>query len=471
MAEQVTGQGNEVITLQFSMKKLPKMDGMFGKSDPYFTLSRSREDGKSVVVYKSIVIKSNLNPSFKSFQIQSQTLCNCDAYRPIIISVWDWDKSSDDDIIGTVQTNLNELRSKPQGLKIKGKKSKKNYGEINCIGFNSEPLSGFLDYMQGGAEISLMAAIDFTGSNGHPRDAQSLHHIYGGQPSKYQNAIRQIGNIVSVYDFDKKFPVWGFGAWMNEVVYHDFALNFDESNPEVSGIYGVEECYLNALKAETFQLSGPTLFEPVLRKAKYCAEIAHKTNDLYYLILLILTDGIINDMKQTKDEIVEMANNDLPISIIIVGVGDADFAAMHELDGDERGLMSSKGKYAKRDIVQFVRYNAYKDLNKLSKQTLMEIPRQFMSYTKIHNIVPGEKGKIEQKEEQFVVSEDDLKENEQLYPQLEAHESNYNYGGDLYANAPLPSGWEKGYDESGRPYYLDNVRKITQWEHPSSTKK
>eukprot|EP01084_Bolivina_argentea_P122924 217851_1 len=101
----------------------------------------------------------------------------------------------------------------------------------------------------------------------------------------------------------------------------------------------------------------------------------------------------------------------------------------------------------------------------------MEIPRQFMSYVKIHNIVPGEKGKMEQKEEQFVVSEDDLKEDEQLYPQLEAHESNYNYGGDLYANAPLPSGWEKGYDESGRPYYLDNVRKITQWEHPSSTKK
>eukprot|EP01084_Bolivina_argentea_P026185 48638_1 len=334
MAEQVTGQGNEVITLQFSMKKLPKMDGMFGKSDPYFTLSRSREDGKSVVVYKSIVIKSNLNPSFKSFQIQSQTLCNCDAYRPIIISVWDWDKSSDDDIIGTVQTNLNELRSKPQGLKIKGKKSKKNYGEINCIGFNSEPLSGFLDYMQGGAEISLMAAIDFTGSNGHPRDAQSLHHIYGGQPSKYQNAIRQIGNIVSVYDFDKKFPVWGFGAHYSHSVKHDFALNWNDNNPEVEGIYGIEQVYLNGIRSEKFQLSGPTLFEPILKKARFCAEIAHKTDGLQYMILLILTDGIINDMRQTKNEIVAMANLNLPISIIIVGIGQADFSKMDELDGD-----------------------------------------------------------------------------------------------------------------------------------------
>jgi hypothetical protein len=38
---------------------------------------------------------------------------------------------------------------------------------------------------------------------------------------------------------------------------------------------------------------------------------------------LILTDGIINDMQKTIDEIVR--GSDLPLSIIIVGVGEADF--------------------------------------------------------------------------------------------------------------------------------------------------
>ena len=63
--------------------------------------------------------------------------------------------------------------------------------------------------MQGAVDMALMCAIDFTGSNGHPDDYQSLHYLKGGTPSQYQNAIRQIGNIVSVYDSDQKFPVWG----------------------------------------------------------------------------------------------------------------------------------------------------------------------------------------------------------------------------------------------------------------------
>ena len=40
-----------------------------------------------------------------------------------------------------------------------------------------------------------------------PRDNGSLHSITRG-PSAYQNAIRQIGNIVASYDADKNFPVW-----------------------------------------------------------------------------------------------------------------------------------------------------------------------------------------------------------------------------------------------------------------------
>jgi vacuolar-type H+-ATPase subunit F/Vma7 len=38
-----------------------------------------------------------------------------------------------------------------------------------------------------------------------------------------------------------------------------------------------------------------------------------------YTILLIITDGIINDMQQTINEIVK--GSVLPLSIIIVGVG------------------------------------------------------------------------------------------------------------------------------------------------------
>ena len=52
-----------------------------------------------------------------------------------------------------------------------------------------------------------------------------------------------------------------------------------------------------------------------------------------YFILLILTDGVITDMDQTKQAVV--AASGLPMSIIIVGVGEADFKMMEELDSDE----------------------------------------------------------------------------------------------------------------------------------------
>ena len=71
-----------------------------------------------------------------------------------------------------------------------------------------------------------------------------------------------------------------------------------------------------------------------------------------YHILLIITDGAIHDMKETKDLIVECSL--YPLSIIIIGVGGADFSNMIELDGDDVILKNSKGQAAARDIVQFV---------------------------------------------------------------------------------------------------------------------
>lgn len=52
-----------------------------------------------------------------------------------------------------------------------------------------------------------------------------------------------------------------------------------------------------------------------------------------YNICLILTDGSICDMDQTMRAIEEAAK--LPISIIIIGLGDEDYTSMVVLDGDD----------------------------------------------------------------------------------------------------------------------------------------
>ena len=97
------------------------------------------------------------------------------------------------------------------------------------------------------------------------------------------------------------------------------------------------------------QLYGPTNFAPVIN---HVARIASTdVTGANYYVLLIVTDGVITDMNNTISAII--AASYLPMSIIIVGVGDADFEAMDALDADGR-LLSIGRDRAQRDIVQFV---------------------------------------------------------------------------------------------------------------------
>ena len=96
-------------------------------------------------------------------------------------------------------------------------------------------------------------------------------------------------------------------------------------------------------------------------------------------------------MKQTIDQVVR--GSFLPVSIIIVGIGNEDFGKMETLDGDVKTLYSKKlKKKAARDIVQFVPYHKFKrDPQRLAKEVLAEIPKQLTEYFMTHAIKPSPK--------------------------------------------------------------------------------
>nr|XP_034317442.1 copine-8 isoform X1 [Crassostrea gigas] len=389
----------EEITLHFRASHLDKKD-FFGKSDPYLQISRVNEDGSYTVVHRTEVVMKTLNPTWRPFMITARSLCNGDYDRSIKFECFDWDSDGGHDFIGEFTTNLRELSRGPCSSNIyhvinpKKQAKKKKYkdsGEVTLLSFKSEQVCSFLDYIQSGStEMNFTVAIDFTASNGNPTSPSSLHYLNPyGTPNQYAAAIQAVGNIIQDYDSDKLFPALGFGARMSDgSVHHEFALNFNPSNPFCSGVDGVLQAYYNSLK--NVQLYGPTNFSPVINHvARFATAIQDGSQ---YFVLLIITDGIITDMQQTQQAIVNASR--LPMSIIIVGVGDADFTAMDILDGDDVRL-SYNGVHAVRDIVQFVPYNDFLSRGDmalsqaaLAKEVLAEIPDQFLSYMKQHNIKP-----------------------------------------------------------------------------------
>ncbi|CAO2610446.1 Cpne2 [Lemmus lemmus] len=280
---------NRVITLSLAGRKLDKKD-LFGKSDPFLEFYKPGDDGKWMLVHRTEVIKSTLDPVWKPFTVPLVSLCDGDMEKPIQVG------------------------------------------------------------------------IDFTASNGNPLDPSSLHYINPMGTNEYLSAIWAVGQIIQDYDSDKMFPALGFGAQLppDWKVSHEFAINFNPTNPFCSGVDGIAQAYSACLPHIRFY--GPTNFSPIVNHvARFAAQATRQQTATQYFILLIITDGVISDMEETRHAVVQASK--LPMSIIIVGVGNADFAAMEFLDGDNRRLRSHTGEEAARDIVQFVPFREFRNVS------------------------------------------------------------------------------------------------------------
>lgn len=391
-AEEV--KDNRAIDLELEAKNLDKKD-TFGKSDPFLEFFKQGDDGKWVLVHRTEVVKNNLNPVWKKFSVPLQTFCGSDLDRPLKVDCSDHDSDGSHDLIGSFSCSVAALQKTASfdcihPEKQKKKKSYKNSGSVLVRKCKISTQFSFLDYVMGGCQINFTVGVDFTGSNGDPRSPQSLHYLSPDGLNQYLSALWSVGQVVQHYDSDKLFPAFGFGAKLPpdyQAAHHDFALNFNPSNPYCQGIEGIVNAYRQVLP--TLRLSGPTNFSPIINHVSSIAATAAASNNAsQYFVLLILTDGEITDLDQTRDAIVRASS--LPLSIIIVGVGPADFAAMTLLDGDDGVLRSTTGERVQRDIVQFVPFRENKDAPQaaLAQSVLAEVPTQLVSYFKMRGFEP-----------------------------------------------------------------------------------
>uniref|UniRef100_A0A7N6BLX9 C2 domain-containing protein n=1 Tax=Anabas testudineus TaxID=64144 RepID=A0A7N6BLX9_ANATE len=356
-------------------------------------LKNKKPAGKGTITIIAEEIKDN---RVVNFEVQARKLDNK-------VECYDYDNDGSHDLIGAFETTMTHLQQAShvspaefECINSKKKQKKKGYKNSGIVSVKLCQVVKeytFLDYIMGGCQINFTVAIDFTGSNGDPKSPQSLHYISPQGVNEYLSAIWSVGNVIQDYDSDKMFPAFGFGAQIPPTwqVSHEFPLNFNPSNPFCAGLFTSVEGVVQAYRAclPQVKLYGPTNFSPIINHvACFAKQALQQTTASQYFVLLIITDGVITDMDETRNAIVNASR--LPMSVIIVGVGGADFSAMEFLDGDDGRLRSQTGEAALRDIVQFVPFRQFQNAPReaLSKSVLAEIPGQLVEFLNTMKLAP-----------------------------------------------------------------------------------
>ncbi|KAK5580936.1 hypothetical protein RB653_000963 [Dictyostelium firmibasis] len=388
-AEEIN-QTNHEIFLRAEGIDLDKKD-LFS-SDPYFKIYKTTPSGEQLLVFQSVVIKNTLNPIWPQLQMKLEEFNGGDMFRELLIEVYDYDSIGAHDLIGITRTTTDAiLRGLIEYPLINPKKTSKsgykNSGVLKFYEARLEKSHSFLDYLAGGCEISLITAIDCTGSNGSVNATSGLHYnnvAFGG--SAYSRSIASVGSVLSSYDSDGFIDVYGFGGEYRGSTSHCFPFSLDPNVPAAFGVAGVLEMYNNNISKIPF--SGPTNFASIIQESMNKATQGQTPYNQKYTVLLIITDGEICDMDETIRNLVIAST--MPISVVIVGVGSSSFENMDLLDGDGGFLKDYKGNKAKRDIVQFVPFNKFSNsIDALAQETLKEIPGQLLSYFKSVGIPPN----------------------------------------------------------------------------------
>ena len=394
--------GKLLVKGRFSGKKLAKRD-LFS-SDPYLIFTQLGVAGSASrsQVHKTEVVTRNRNPMWKPVKFKVD-LPKGGSYNHIKLEILcnDKDQLSCDDEIGIAHCTLEELLNADKlpliFSKKKGRRGYKDSGNIICKDVSAVRMPSLIEYLQGGLKLHFSVAIDLTASNGDPRDPNSLHYQTPGFANQYVRALTIIGSILQHYaPTDNMFSAYGFGAELpgqTGVASSCFPLSLGH-DPRCPGIDGIIAAYQHVL--QNVRLSGPTNFAPLIEEAiRNAADRPNDASVQNYDVLLILTDGVVTDYNRTVEKIID-ASYTAPLSIIIIGVGNANFEKMERLDGDNQLLSTVDGKRtAARDIVQFVPLRDFHNQppDRLASTVLAEMPENIVDYfisSRTPAIMPGQ---------------------------------------------------------------------------------
>ena len=373
----------------------------FSKIDPCIRFYRTRPEYSKatdpnqipdatgwVKVYETEHKPGDLNPDFAPFRITGNKLCRGDEGAILKAELWDYSSRGESKMtrIGKGFFTIRNIMGAQSEIQTLDEK-KQPTGSIIIEKFVKERSFDIIDYVNGGLNLSQMIVIDYSQANGNPKDPKSLHYFDPKTCSCYEDIITKVGQVLFQYDKDGKIPMYGFGAKMPMLGVNDskdFFYVQKKNMPYATSIADTIKLYESAF--EYCEPAGPCKLAQVVRPTMDWIKGIVTLDKYFYTVLVIITASSISDMDETVKAVVEASV--LPLSIIIVGVGNARFEDAVYLDSDAARLKDSSGRTAVRDIVQFVDYKKCNSLQQLSEEVLAELPHQIVEYFTMNKIPP-----------------------------------------------------------------------------------
>ncbi|KAK9038276.1 hypothetical protein V6N11_023156 [Hibiscus sabdariffa] len=244
---------------------------------------------------------------------------------------------------------------------------------------------------------NLIVGIDFTKSNQwtgkRSFNGKSLHHIGNGS-NPYEQAISIIGRTLAVFDEDNLIPCFGFG----DASTHDHdVFSFYPDKRFCNGFEEVLSRYREIVPH--LRLSGPTSFAPIIEMAMTIVEQSCGQ----YHVLVIIADGQVTGSddtghgglspqeQKTINAIVQASK--LPLSIIVVGVGDGPWDLMKEFDDNIPARAFDNFQFVNFTEIMSKSIAPTRKEMEFALAALMEIPSQYKA-TIEHNILGVRKGNV-----------------------------------------------------------------------------
>eukprot|EP00835_Amoeboradix_gromovi_P006392 NODE_740_length_4671_cov_0.215879.p1 type:complete len:1078 gc:universal NODE_740_length_4671_cov_0.215879:4442-1209(-) len=200
----------------------------------------------------------------------------------------------------------------------------KNTSRMTLIGSNNDvefkvvemelPLK-LSSYLSHGLKLNYSVGVDFTWSNKTFLDKDSLHFIGQSKLTVYEQLMKNLGEVI--FGYNNEINALGFGS--NRINGDCFVL----SQNKISSINELLACYREVLRSTA--MGGYTNFSPQLKRV---GKLARQARGEYY-IHFIITDGDMDDYKETREEIINCSN--YGISVVVLGVGDGEFSKIKQL--------------------------------------------------------------------------------------------------------------------------------------------